>query len=59
MISGQTVIWRVLRIVLSIGKVGFGSDLLLLLIGSNRQLELINKLAEIIRRVRDYILVYR
>jgi hypothetical protein len=45
--------------VLSIGKVGFGSDLLLLLIGSNRRLELVNKLAEIIRRVRDYILVYR
>jgi hypothetical protein len=45
--------------VLSIGKIGFGSDLLLLLIGSNGQLELINKLAEIIRRVRDCISVYR
>jgi hypothetical protein len=43
----------------SIGEVGFGSDLLLLLVGSNRRLELVNKLAEIIRRVRDCISAYR
>ena len=52
------MVWRVLRIVLLISKIGFGSNLLLLLIGSNRRLKLINKLAEIIRRVRDYVLVY-
>jgi hypothetical protein len=36
MISGRTVAWRVLRIVLLISKIGFGNNLLLLLIGNNR-----------------------
>jgi len=41
--------------VLSIGKEDLGVNLLFLLVGINGRLELINKLAEIIRRVRDCV----
>jgi hypothetical protein len=35
-ISGQIVVWIILRIILLISKIGFGNNLLLFLIGSNR-----------------------
>ena len=50
-ISGEIIAWKVLRVVLLISKEGFGISSLFALIRGNRQLELINKLAEICRRI--------